>query len=431
MNISDATCIVVDSGLFIGVAQRLAKQFKRVLYYCPNEESFPTVQKCIIGDGFETFEKIINDHEFWSLKNETDLYVFPDISRSGLQLELERQGKPVWGSRKADSLEIYRQKFHKILAKVGLPVPTYKVVHGLTELRSHLKDEKDKYLKISLYRGSMETWHWRSQSLDEGMLDMLANRFGPAKEIIPFMVFDNLKTDLEIGADTYGVDGKWPSSMLHGLEHKDKGYIGAVTPKDEMPHQLVDVLDAFAPVLKEYRMRNQWSMEVRVVDAQGYFTDPTPRGGLPSTMSQLKGLKNFPEIVWRGANGELVEPDWDCKYTAEAMITGPSKTDWSVVELPEELEDHTMFGNCAKVDGRLVFPADDHKDGDLGWLCATGDTLEEVIDNLKGLADLLPDGLDANTDAMVDLLKEAISARDEKIKFGTQEIPKPESALNI
>lgn len=427
--VSDTTFCVVDHGLFIPIARRLAKEAKRVLYHRPAEDGFPTINNCIIGDGFDDIEKC---DDIWRVKNEVEVWCFPDIGFSGLQLELESQGRAVWGSRGADTLEVYRQKFHKVLETTGLPVPSFVVIKGLTKLRDHLKDQEDKFLKISRYRGSMETTHWRSWDLDEGFLDILAVRFGPSKELIPFMVFDKLDTEIEIGSDTYTVDGQWPSLMLNGLEHKDKGYIGAVTKKGNMPEVLTDVLDAFGPILKEYRCRNQWSTEVRVVDGKGYFTDPTPRGGLPSTASQLVAWENFAEIVMAGAHGELVDPVPSCKYTAECMISGKSKKEqWPVVEIPKELEEWTAFGNCCQIDGRLVFPSDDSAGDDLGWLVATGDTLEDVIDNLKGHADILPDGLDANTDAMVDLIVEAIKARDENIKFGGQPIPEPETALNI
>lgn len=424
--------MIVDSGLFLPFAHRMAKACRRTLFYCPNEEPFPTINRCCIGDGFEDIEKVQDDYEFWKLKNEVDFYCFPDISRAGLQLELESQGKPVWGSRRADALEILRQYFHKVLGEVGLPVPTFKVVHGLNALRSHLKDEEDKFLKISKYRGSMETWHWRSWSLDEGMLDLLAVRFGPAKELIPFMVFDNIETDIEIGSDTYGVDGLWPSLMLNGIEAKDKAYLSAVTKREDMPSCLQEVLEGFSPILKHFRMRNQWSTEIRKTEDSFFFTDPTPRGGLPSSNSQYAAWTNFPEIVQAGAEGELLEPETDCKYTAECMISGKKKAElWPAVEVPDELKDHTGFANCCEIDGRLVFPSDEDSSGDLGWLVAKGNTFEEVLDNLKGYADLMPDGLDADTDSMVDLLVEAIKARDEGVPFGRGAIPEPASALNV
>ena len=34
----------------------------------------------------------------WSVKDEVDLWVFPDLQYAGLQLELESQGAAVWGA---------------------------------------------------------------------------------------------------------------------------------------------------------------------------------------------------------------------------------------------------------------------------------------------------------------------------------------------
>ena len=429
-DVSQSTIAVIDHGLGIPVAQRLAKGFKRVIYCCPNEEGLPTINKCIIGDGMDGIEKV---EDFWRVKKEIDCFCFPDIGFSGLQLELESQGFPVWGSRDGDSLEIYRQKFHRVLARIGLEVAAFKPIKGLNALRKHLEDTEDKYIKISKYRGSLETFHWRSWDLDEGKLDVLAVKMGPAKELITFLVFDAIDTPLEIGGDTYGVDGRWPSLMLHGDECKDHSYLGVVTPKGEMPDKIQDVLDAFSSELAKYRYRNQWSMEIRILDGKGYFIDPCCRIGLPSTLSQLMVWENWPEIVWAGAHGEMIDPVPVAKYTAEAIVTTKSdREQWPVIRLPDELKDCTGFGSCCQIDGKITFPADDNNSGnEIGWIGATGNSIKEVIDKLHKNTDILPDGLDADTDALVDLLMEVAQAEKEGIAFGSEEIPEPETALNL
>ena len=301
-DISTLTVCVVDHGLGIPVAQRLARNgFGRVLYHVPNDEGFPTINRCIIGENMDGIEKVDG---FWRIKNEIDCFVFPDMGWADLQLELESQGFPVWGSREGDTLEIYRQKFHKVLKRVGLEVAKFVPIRGLNALRKHLEDAEDKYIKISRFRGTMETHHWRSWDLDEGWLDVLAVKCGPAKELITFLVFDAIDTPLEVGGDTHGVDGKWPSLMLHADECKDHSILGVVTPRDEMPEKIQDVLNAFGPELEKYRYRNQWSMEIRILDDKGYFIDPCCRLGLPSTLSQMMLWGNWPEIVWAGQTGK-------------------------------------------------------------------------------------------------------------------------------
>jgi hypothetical protein len=424
---NDSTACVIDTGLFLNVAKRLTKDFERVLFHNPVCEGFPTINQGIIGRGIPGIEKV---EDIWSIKDEVDLWVFPDINMSPLQLELESQGRAVWGSRRGDSLELNRPLFHKTIRQLGLEVSKYVSIEGLAKLREHLKNEENKYLKISKYRGSLETFHWRDWVHDEGFLDVLAVRFGPAKEIIPFLVFDAIDTPLEIGADTYCVDGQWPGTMVNGVEIRERGFLGSVTKRDNMPDQIKEVLDAFGRVLGKHRYRNQFSMEVRVLDGRGFFTDPCCRAPMPASSSQLSLWSNFGQIVMDGAIGILTEPEPTAKYAAEVMIKGRGGDDeWTVVELPTELDEHVNFTYYGQNGREFWFPSGICHGDDLGWLVATGDTIEQVIDSLHELVDKLPDGLDVDTSSMVDALKELGDAEATGIEFGEQEIPEPETAL--
>lgn len=427
-DVSQVTACVIDNNLFFPLAQRLAKDYKRVLYTTTRKHGFSTLNDCVVGDGFDDVERV---DDFWTMLKEIDLFVFPDIEQSGLQLHLEEMGHAVWGSRTGDSLEIQRQKFLNTLEKLGLRVPSFTTVKGITNLKNHLKNEENKYVKISKYRGSMETWHWRNWKLDEGFLDVLAVRFGPAGELIPFLVFDNIDTDLEIGGDTYCVDGMYPAFMVNGLEWKDKGYLGAVTEAKEMPEQIQAVLSAFSPVLEGHRYRNFWSMELRVDGEDSYFIDPCCRFPCPAYGSQLALYGNLPEIIWSGANGELVQPELTAKFSAECVLTAKSeKHQWGVIEVPKKLQDHVLCGGCCQIDGRLCFPPDETHGDEIGWLVATGDTILEAIETMKGYTELLPDGVHANTESLFELLKEAHSAEEQGVQISDQKIPPPSVAMD-
>lgn len=421
--LSQITAMVIDHGLFLPLALKLAESYKRVLYWTPFEKGFPLLNDCIIGDGFENLERV---DDIWKFKDETDIWVCPDIQHSGLQLELESQGRAVWGSRRGDSLELSREKFHRILKETGLDVPKFERIVGLTNLSLYLKDKENVYIKISKYRGSLETTHYRNWREDETLLDGWAVKFGPAKELIPFMVFENIEAITEVGGDTYGVDGQWPSLMLHGDEWKDKGYIGAVTKTEDMPDEIKAVLEAFAPILKQERYRNQWSMELRVTENDAYFIDPTCRGGLPSTASQIEVWKNFSEIVLAGAHGELVDPEPAAQFTCECVLTMKSdKHSWGVTEIPDELKQWMKLAACCEIDGRICFPPDDSMGDEIGWMVALGDTIKEVIETMIGYVELLPDGVSANTDSLTQLLKEIAKGEAEGIPFA-DEVPPPE-----
>lgn len=427
----ECTALVFDNdkGLFLPLAQRLAQGFDRVLYHTPVDRSFTVLNEKIIGDGFENFDRC---DDIWKVKNEVDVWVFPDLNHSGLQLELESQGKAVWGGRDGDSLELSREKFHKILGQVGLTVPKFKRIVGLTKLREYLQDKENVYIKISKYRGSMETGKFRSMDADDWLLDVWAVKFGPAKELLPFLVFEEIETDLEIGCDTYTVDGQFPDLMINGLERKDKSYFGAVTKKEEMPDQIKEILEAFGPVLGEYRYRNQLSIEDRVTKDDHYFIDITCRGGIPSSASQYALWKNLPDIILGGARGEMVQPVPAAKFSVECLVTMKvEKTAWGKIKIDPGIRKQLHLMCCCEIDEFTCFPADDDASGTVGWLWAIGDTMAECVDKVKGYADNLPDGMEADTDALVDVIAEVHSMKEQDVPFTNKPVPTPESALNI
>ena len=140
--LSIKTALVIDQGgLFLPVARRLARNgFGRVLYYQPWEEGFSKIYRAITGDGYSDIERC---EDIWEVKDDVDCFVFPDVGMIGLQLELEAQGKRVWGSRKAADLELDRPLFLKTLEELGLDVPAHETVLGLDKLRSTLRERED------------------------------------------------------------------------------------------------------------------------------------------------------------------------------------------------------------------------------------------------------------------------------------------------
>lgn len=424
---SEVTACVVDTGLFMNMARRLGWGFKRVLYWNPDTRSFPSLRQASIGDGFEEFEHV---REPWSHFNDIDLWVFPDVGMRDLQVHLANLGKPVWGAKMGMDLEQRREWFLKVLEEVGLDVPDYQVCEGIDELAEWLDDKKDQYVKISRFRGDMETHHWRNRVQDCAWLESLRMSLGPMGPLLRFLVFPSIDTDLEIGGDTYCVDGHWPELMLNGVEGKDKCYLSAVTRREEMPEQVQAVMEAFAPILHRFQYRQQWSSEIRVKDDKAYFIDATTRGGMPSSSSQYLLWENFPDIVWLGANGILCQPKPAAQFSIETMITAKREEGtWESVEIPEELEGSALFNTCCKVGETYCFPPSEFGSSDLGWLISIGDSPKQVLQDQKDMADLLPDGLNADVEAMTSIIQEIESAKEEGIPFTEQEMPEAQDVL--
>lgn len=426
--LKDVTCCVADHGLGLPIAQRMAKACKRVLYWSPFEMGMSKIRNACLGDGFPEIERTL---DFWPIKGEIDLFVFPDIEHSGLQLELSDQGFPVWGSKKADTLELNREKFLSVLNSIGLQVPEYKVINGLEELRDYLRDKEDQYIKISRWRGDIETTHWRSWALDRYVLDHWAIVLGPLQQIFRFLVFPAIDTDIEIGVDTYTVDGQFPNTMLNGIEWKDKSYFGVVTPRAEMPQQVGELLEAFGPILGQYQMRNQFSAELRIKEDKAYFLDPTTRLGLPSTGSQMTLWKNFPEIVWAGANGEMLDPEWDQYFSMECAIKAKDERDsWVLAKIPDALKQHVKLASACYMDGLYCFPPDDTHGNEIGWLVATGSTPIATLEEMKDLCEQLPDGLYADIESLANVIREVETAKEQDIPVTDKPMPEPEAVID-
>jgi hypothetical protein len=412
-------------GLFTSLAVRLAKSGARVLYSTPIDRR-DSISEAIQGDGIQGVECV---DDLWPHKKEIDTFVFPDIRHSGMQAELRSQGLAVWGSQDGMELEQNRQFFLSKLAELGLDVPPYTEIRGLSNLAAFLKNEKDIWIKVSKWRGSWETCHWRSWEQDWPSIDAWAVKFGGIKECIRFLCFPKIETDLEIGADTYCIDGQWPSQMLHGIERKNKAYLSAVTERAAMPEQLLAVMDALSPFLKEVGYRNQWSMENRVTEDKNYFIDATCRGGLPSTGSFLMA-KNVPEVIYAGARGELVEVDYGFKFSAECAVEiEPNPDGWGTIILKPEVKEALLAQQNCEHQGQLWFPPTGSASGHIGWLVAVGDTPTEVAERMNALADQLPDGADAAVESLADILREVESEEDSGIRFTDEEMPDPEIVL--
>lgn len=423
-------CFIDHEGLYFALAKKLSQAYKHLSYYDPNSEAFDTVNQAMIGDSHPEDEQLerIDEWEFWKRKGQFDIYIMPDSKEAGLQMELSSQGKKVWGSQRSIFLEHSRESFIRVLEEMGFEVPPYKRVVGISKLREYLKPRENQIIKVSRFRGTMETFKWQSWDENEAWLDLKAVELGGVKELMPFLVFESVDTPFELGGDTYCVKGKFPTHMLDGYEFKDKGYFAAFKPVADMPPQTQAVMEAFSPILQKTDCTNFWSMEIRVKDEHFYFIDPTPRAPLPSSGSQMELISNLPEIIAAGADGELLGPEPSASFAAECVLTLECKApQWPSVRIPKEIDQWVKLGGVCTVNGRSWFPPvrNDHGN-EIGWLVAIGDTPKETVERMLELKNLLPDNIHAATDSLIDLLKEIHKAEEEGIEFTPKPVPGPE-----
>lgn len=318
MDYKDKTCIVIDHGLFISLADKLSESFGKVYYFSCWEGSFPNSNDTLVGSGFHKFERI---NDFWSILDTIDLFVFTDVYSGPLQVYLQSIGKRVWGGRNGDLMEIKRSDFIIKMQEIGLLTPWTEFITGMEALRDYLIGVEDKYVKVdSMFRGDLETFHHINYDISKPILDKLAYQIGPRQDTIQFIVQDPIDAVVETGYDGYVIDGMFPDQCLFGIEVKDKGYIGEVRDYDKIPVQIKEVNDKLAPLFKEYGYRGFFSSEIRVTaDGDAYLIDMTCRCPSPPTSTMLEVYSNLAEIMYEGADGTLIQPEFNAKFGAEII----------------------------------------------------------------------------------------------------------------
>lgn len=428
MKMSELHFRVVDHGLFLPVALRLARDAARVSYWTPCERDFPTCHDDI-GDGFPNLQRV---DSIWENRDEVDCFVFPDIGFVEEQLLAKEMGYPVWGTMGGCELEVKRGLFLKTLEDIGLPVPEHSVVRGIANLKAYLKDKEDRYIKVSGIRGDWETFHWRSWKEDENELDAKSVRLGPFRELVDFYVFTPIDADIEDGCDSWCVAGQFPELVIHGVEAKDKAFVGTFQRFDDLPEELRKVSEAIGPVLADYGYQGCFSTEVRITDSgESYFIDPTCRFGSPPSQVMCEMLGNFTEVIWGGANGELVEAEPAAKFGVQALTSMKgSHRNWGYLKVDDELGRWLKCGKCMFCEDLLCFPPDhESTSSDVGWLTGIGDSMEEAIKHLKHNIELLPDGASCDATQLCELLEEIQKAEEKGMEFTDQPVPGPESVI--
>lgn len=421
--IHEVTACVVDHGLFTHIALAMAEQCERVFYCGPNEKVMRRFEDDVVGDGFDN---IIRIESPFQVEHLADVFVFPDTGFRYEQLKLLKDGRAVWGHHGADVLEVNKGRFLDVLKELDMEVPPHTIIHGFDNLMSHLRGKEDKWVKVSKWRGDWETFHWRNQALDGDYLRGHPYNRCPARSLFTFYVFDKIDTPIEDGVDTWCIDGKWPKNVLHAMERKDKSLIGAIQPLSEIHESVRVVNEVFGPYLGEkFGYRGAFSTEVR----PPYFIDPTCRFGSPPSQLQSVLIKNLPDVIYRGAHGELVEPIHDDVFGGQVFITADrEKDEYLTLDLDQELRPFVKSAFCFEVDG-IARIAPNPLENWAGWLVATGKSVRQIVDLLKERKEMLPPGFDCDISSMADLLRSLEDAEKKGIEISEQPVPEPEIVL--
>lgn len=384
---SSASVCVVTSGLFADLATTLAKSFKTTYLYVPWESTFPRSSIALVGEGLKGVTKVPS---IWPILDKVDLWVFPDIHQGPLQEHLASLGKRVWGSRMGECLELMRAESKEHFKALGLPLGEYVEVVGMDALREFVQDKSHEgwYVKGAATRGDFETFRILSYKLMEPVLDDIEHSLGPRKTSMRFVVEAPIDDAVEIGYDGFCVDGRYPSSVMCGIEVKNKSYVGEIKSYKELPEQLRWVNAKLSDTMKQYKYRNFWAAELRVTrDGTPYIIDPCCRAGSPPHELQQLMYTNLDEIFWGGASGIVVDPKPAAQWGASVMIESDWTTShWQPLDIPPSVRDNVRL-HYPVVMGGQYYTAPQHQEYDYcGAISAVGATLDEAIEGVRKVA---------------------------------------------
>ena len=398
-NLKNKTVLVYDNGLFVDLARTLARSFGRVLYHCPWESGFPKMNIGRLGQGISEIELCASP---WAEFDAIDLWVFPDVGAGPLQDWLRDQGRRVWGSGSGENLELDRVNTKKLLARADLPVGPYAVVKGITALREFLKAHKKQIVKLSKWRGHMETFRADDYRTIEPVLDKLEYELGPGfKETTSFLVEEALEHKVEVGIDGYCVDGEFPKHILTGIEIKDLGYVGALAAYADMPDCATAFSKAMGPLCKRGQYRGFWSDETRADNPDsGYMIDACMRMASPPGEVYQELYENLAEIIWHGAGGVMVEPKASAKYCAEILIHSTwANADWQPIDFPASNGRWVKLRNCCKIGKQWYIIPQSVPMGEIGAVVGLGNTMKaacamahEIAQSVSGYSIDIPEG---------------------------------------
>jgi hypothetical protein len=383
---SDVVALVVDNGLFVEIAIKLAQTYKKVYYYVPWESAFAKMNLGMIGTGLEGIEVV--DSIYGPHFDNVDLFVFPDIYFGYEQEHLVKMGKKVWGSRTGECLELKREGMKDILTALDLPVGKYTHIKGMANLRAFLKENEDVYVKIDKFRGTFETFHSANYKEVEPKLDEVEFNLGAFKNVIEFTVEEALPDRVEVGTDCWAItddngECHYPEHTISGIEIKDVGFASIFKKYSDIPEVVTRFNERVKPVLAAYDWRGFISTEVRIgKDMEPYMIDLCARAPSPPNELYQEQYSNLADCVWYGANGIVIEPEATAKYGAEIMLHSSwADKGWQPVSFPEELRDRIKLRNATCIDG--VYYAIPQSCGlpEVGAVIGLGDTLKEALDD--------------------------------------------------
>lgn len=353
--------LIIDNGMYVNLAVRLAQETE-CAYFSAWHSAFPVSREFAPGSGIENLERV-DDPITYMLEGNASHVIVPDLYLNDYERLARRMEIPVFGAAEGNRIETDRWFLKQLLDQAGLPVIATHEVSGLDAVRKLLEADPSRYVKVSVFRGDMETKKGRDFLTQ---YDSLKARLGPLGDQMRFLVEDEIPDALEVGIDTFVLNGAFAAVSIIGVESKDAGYFGTLA--DTMPALFKPTVVALSDYFARENYNCFFSNEMRVRGDDVYMTDATCRIPSPPGGVMMAACRNLLDVLTKGE-----QPDYgDARYFCEIVLKSDwVAKNWTKVEFPAEIAERVAFHNYCVIDGATwVIPHDSEYEefgSALGW----------------------------------------------------------------
>ena len=405
MSVDKLNILIFDCGLYVHQSLALSEMGHTVRYYTPVVSKDPHYRDFAIGKGLGKMEKIFyfEDSIEWA-----DLIIYWDVAGNAQCNYLRKMypKKAIYGAGLGERLENNRVLLKEWCKELGLDVNKYEVVKGVTALKNSLKKSNgNKYVKINIFRGDLESFYAEDFESADSIIDQeVIPALGAHKEDYEFIIEEPIKTDVEVGADIF-FNGRNMVGGFYGYEVSKGLYLGKKI-ESKLPDILQETIDAFTPLLSKMDYRGALSTEEKCVSKnEHYFIDACMR--LPNPLSALYPvmIENWDEFIYSIANGGDIEPEIKYKYVGAFPLTSTyAKENYVKVDIKDTSKVRYQMC-CGK--GKDIYSVPQWEV--VAIVVAGADTVEGVISQLKANVEYVDGhGIDKDPINGIDIVKDII-----------------------
>ncbi len=377
--------LVIDTNIGLDHALGIAKGGYETYFAVVHGQAFPKIESEINGYGFSEIKKIWDWAE--ALEKGVKVIVFTDSGFGYLADWLRDKGYAVFGADdKSERLELDRVYFKKVMERYDIPTPSYDIVKGIDGVVRVIKEKGMRFVKISRFRGDVETFGTDSPEDAEQILRQ--SKLAMFDDAITFVLEEPMNKDkfVEIGIDAFFNGKEFLSVVFDTVELKWIGNFTMVRNIEDSPWY--DVLKKLESYLAKNGYRGMFAMEGFWDGDKVYVTDPTPRWPYVCSYAYSRLIENFADVVVGVSKGEDIDIKTVAKFSVQLPVYTDEAEKWK--EIKSENWERTALRHSVKVKDKIWWVPVEHNV--VATAIGLGNSIDDAIDDAINIVE----GIDAN-----------------------------------